>query len=397
MLWDFLLFVQTLAKKHGLPLADEIEAAKPLADELLTYRHPLVYFVGESHRRMTAQTPDGPAQAMAVTKGMLTSIMEQPQAGWAAFIHTVRDVSKHMAEGGEKGKYSTERIDIFELLQMIRPVIELRGESMRRLATKLWKSKPSVTPIELWFNKPPFALTDGISAGAAANEVMLGFRQLVPISSTGMRFDIARSIWDWHEYCTYPVEREEAPGEYTRPSDGMPRDILPLSLYMGEPGAIPLPSESIAIRLSQFGMLPAAHGLQSRFGIWPSKPGMYGLKAKVAAGITLTKEEYGSYIRGNQNEIAASIELSVAANTTDAIEKSEYMIRPEGFASRTVAKKAHPEKYYYVTGEAVNVNPMGTLWYADWPINPQDTRLSRPFTSGVTAIIQGCYPGLNIG
>lgn len=397
--WDWIVRIGVLAKKHGLALADEIDAMAELVNELLSYRHPLVYYAGEAFRNMSADTPDGPAKAFAATTGMMRLLMQKPEAGWSTLMPLLRSVSEASPLAATPPpKKRAERTDVFALITKFRPVLEQRAESMRNLAAGMWKTRPTVPPITLWFNKPPLGVTDGINASVTAHEVLVGVRQMTPITSIGLRFDIARELWKWNEYALVPIEREEAPGEYIAPSDGMPRDILPHALYMGEAGAITQPSKSLVTRLKQFGMIGNVKALSSQFGAWPDRPGSYGydeVKAK-ATTITTTKEPEGVYIQGSIEDISNSLTLVIPESLELAIESGRYFVRPEGFASRTVVRTTHPTEYLYMFNESINIKPMDRLWYADWPVNPQDLTLSRPFTSAVTAIIHACYPGLAV-
>lgn len=400
MVWDWIVRIGELGKKHGLGIADEIDAMAPFVAELLSYRHPLVYYAGEAFRNMTADTPDGPAKAFAASPGMIKKLTEGPEAGWSSLLPLLRSVvtAAPLAGAAYRSKERPDRVDVFGLITNLRPVLEQRAESMRTVASSLWKGKPSVSPVTLVFNKPAIGVTDGINASVTAHEVMIGIRQLTPITSIGLRFDIAREHWHWHEFIVTPIEREEAPGEYIAPSDGMPRDILPHALYMGEAGAIAQPSRSLWTRLSQFGMTGHVRRLTSDYGIWPDRPGTYGLDTTAAmeAAATTVREPEGTYVKGSQAQIEASVKLPVGETLEVAVQNSRFFVRPEGFATRTVLQSTHPKEYLYMFNESINVRPMERMWYADWPVNPQDLTLSRPLTTAMTAIIHGCFPGLAV-
>lgn len=400
MVWDWITRIGELGRKHGLGIADEIDAMAPLVAELLSYRHPLVYYASEAFRNMSAETPDGPAKAFAASPGMMKKLTEGPEAGWSSLLPLLRSVvsTAPLASASYRDKQDRSRVDVFGLITNLRPVLEQRAESMRTIAASLWKGKPSVAPITLVFNKPALGVTDGINASVTAHEVMVGVRQLTPITSIGLRFDIARDHWFWHEFIVAPIEREEAPGEYVVPSDGMPRDILPHALYMGEAGAIAQPSKSLWTRLSQFGMTGHVRRLTSDYGIWPDRPGEYGLNgpASITAGVATVKEPEGTYIKGTEAQLAECIKLQVAETLEVAVHSSRFFVRPEGFATRTVLQSTHPKEYLYMFNESINVRPMERLWYADWPVNPQELTLSRPFTTAMTAIVHSCYPGLAV-
>lgn len=399
LVWDWILRIGELARKHGLGIADEIDAMAPLVTELLAYRHPLVYYAGEAFRNMTADTPDGPAKCFAASPGMIRKLIEGPEAGWSTLLPLLRSVvASAPLAGAPYRKEDPARVDVFGLITNLRPVLEQRAESMRTVVSSLWRTKPAVSPVTLYFNKPTMGVTDGVNASVTAHEVMIGIRQLTPITSIGLRFDIARDPWHWHEFIVVPVEREEAPGEYVAPSDGMPRDILPHALYMGEAGAIAQPSKSLWTRLSQFGQTGHVRRLQSDYGVWPDRPGSYGLVTSraISAGADVVREPEGEYVKGSLDEIADSIDLPKAENIRLAVESSRFFVRPEGFATRTVFQSTHPVEYLYMFNESINVRPMERLWYADWPVNPQDLSLSRPFTTALTSIVHACFPGLAI-
>jgi hypothetical protein len=391
--WDTVKRVGMIAKKYGLPLADEIDAADALVNDLLKLRHPLCVYCADSFRNMRAQTPDGPAKVYGVTEGVARLLKSNAPNGWHDLMNAISNVTEKALESGELPK-KEPRHNVFLWLQKVRPIMELRGEAMIKMASKLWSGSAGIEQMELLFNRPPFAMTDGISAGVNASEVLLGLRQLVPITSTALRFDIARDEWDWLNYSPIVIDKEEAPGEYIRPSDGLPTDILPASLYMGEPGAVKQPSSSILRRLEQFRMLEQASRLVSVFGNWPSDPGDYGFNGGDAQSVARAKEEIGYYVTGKLADMAKVITNTISASTRDSISASHYYVRPDGFAARSVVRRTHPSNYYYMHGDILDTREMGTYWYSDWPVSASDLSMPRPLSTAVTAKVMACFPGL---
>jgi hypothetical protein len=391
VVWDTVLRTAEVGRKHGATITKEVDAVSPMVDDLMKMRHPATQFCADSLRNMIAHTPDGSARAFTVTEATLKKLMASTTGnGW---FELIRPLSTLMEEGAAAAP--PQRVAIFDWLNRIRPLMEVEGAAMLKMAQTLWPSGPATEQLAMYFNQPPFSITDGISSGASASEVIFGMRTLIPVTSTGLRYDIDRDVFNWNEYSVTPVEREEAPGQYIHPDDGMPTDIIPAALYMGEPGAERQPSSSIVRRLEQLGMLDNYKRLVSEFGVWPNTPGTYGYsEPKEGSNVKAVKEAIGPFIVGNEASLSKAVDLPTSKSLKASMAHSEYYVRPDGFANRRILKRMHPRSYYYVNIDVIDRYEMKPLWYADWPVSPQDMSMSRPLVTAITAKVMSCFPGL---
>lgn len=402
MVWPLYLMMAEIAREHGSCFADEIDATKEVVADLMTYRHPMIRLVHGTTTRLRAQTPDGPADVICASKDLyhrLTRRGVQDATGWIQIFGEMRNLASQAsanlrgvdAQSVSAGWPNTPRMDLLEFCHRLRPVLKARGDSMRRIASSMWSGAAEGEGADLLFNQPPVALTDGINASATASAVVAGLRQLVPIAGPALQYHIAREMWTWREWGLIPVEREESPGDLISPPTGVPRDMLPACMYMGESGAIEQPSASIVHRLEQFGMTSAVGrlaGINDR--PWPKQAGDVEWKDAPTA-----VEAIGDFRSASQEaDLLAMLEKGVVPDINERLTQNRYFVRPDGFAERVIVRRTHPEEYHFVNNHSILPKPMRKLWFKDWPVTASEMRMPYDITRGISLLLDSAIPAL---
>lgn len=399
MIWPWYVVLRESARAHGSPLAQEIDAVESVASVALSLRHPSWKMTHNVLSNMKANTPDGPAQVLVVSQDIANSVMRKDnQRDWVSVYSEMRDrtAKQSLPPVGPQGELLVgheeriHRVDALAWLHSLKEFFITHGSELSSLATELWGGGSGGESGTLLFNEPPIAFTDGISSTCTASEAVFGLRAVMPITNHHMLWDLARVPWAWKNWSVLPVEREIAPGEYILPADSIPRDVIPMSLWMGEPMSMPRPAQSVLNYMKQVGMDAVAKRLPSRSGHpWPDLPGL--MNWDPAKSSAVVKEYMGTFMSASSpQELTDSLEAMPPGGD---VHPEQYMVRPDGFARRVAVQKIHPDNFRHMQQMSLKRDQSDKLWWQDWPV--RDVNPDRPLTTGTTSIINSAFPSMS--
>lgn len=267
---------------------------------------------------------------------------------------------------------STTGVTVFDHCVAVDHLLDKRGVQLENMARLLWGAPVEPKGGTLDFVKAPLSVTDGEMISARGEDVIAGTTYVVPvISPAAMVGDGLCEKWKSASLFVAPIPRERGFDDRTS-TWGLPGDLLPMSAYMGEPGATRLSGANALRRMERYegqnlGYRTTLHQLGTQYPNVPGAEWFNSSAAVGAAGFTLIDTPTGPAVLSPEDEFnqLARADLKTGQTFGALIKNTDFVsLREAGkmFNDRVALSFTHPSSFRTTEGLEYDSKPGGSDW-----------------------------------